>query len=355
MGLYGFEGLSAVRASDYGIANFRFLWKLILLEGRANHIKITKFIRLFIHKNILLTLPQFIFGFYSFFSAQSIFDDWYVVLYNLIFTSATVSFVGIYDQDIRYLSPKISESDEYPEKPPVFDSIESPVDDSMITCSKIRILKLVKKNFQHFYYITKRRILFSNNSFFYEFIISNIQAASVTVISFFFFSSNTVINQRGDSPDIMMIGYLIYILLIGTHIIGMVMRAGNINWLTVLTAVLGSVLPYISLAIWYDYNDGMNIHGTHTFIPMIFNVRFYLIIGVCLGGVFYTELILMIISFWFKPTLSEYTRCIKKMKKVDDPLYFKKKIIQCIKELHDPIMKKNNRAKVRKLMRYLEN
>ena len=36
---------------------------------------------------MLFTLPQFFLAFYVAFSGQTIFDDWYVSLYNLAFTS----------------------------------------------------------------------------------------------------------------------------------------------------------------------------------------------------------------------------------------------------------------------------
>lgn len=41
----------------------------------------------FFYKNMLFTLPQFYIAFYCGFSAQTIFDDWYVALFNLAFTS----------------------------------------------------------------------------------------------------------------------------------------------------------------------------------------------------------------------------------------------------------------------------
>jgi magnesium-transporting ATPase (P-type) len=57
---------------------------------------------LFFYKNVLYTFPQFIFGFFSYFSGLSLFDDWYLTMYNLLFTSFTVTYVGSYDVDISY-------------------------------------------------------------------------------------------------------------------------------------------------------------------------------------------------------------------------------------------------------------
>ena len=59
----------------------------------------------FFYKNMLFTLPQFIFGFYCGFSGQTIFDDIYISLYNLIFTSLPLVIRAIFEQDVYYVRP----------------------------------------------------------------------------------------------------------------------------------------------------------------------------------------------------------------------------------------------------------
>jgi len=51
---------------------------------------------------MIFTIPQFFFAFYSAFSGQSVFDDWYVTLYNLIFTALPLIVNAIFDQDVNY-------------------------------------------------------------------------------------------------------------------------------------------------------------------------------------------------------------------------------------------------------------
>ncbi len=41
----------------------------------------------FFYKNMVFTIPQYIFAFYSGYSGQTLFDDFYITLYNLIFTA----------------------------------------------------------------------------------------------------------------------------------------------------------------------------------------------------------------------------------------------------------------------------
>lgn len=73
-----------------------------MIQGRVNHYRISQFILLFFYKNILYTLPQLIYGYFSYFSGISLFDDWYLVLYNLLFTTVTVSYIGAFDLDVTY-------------------------------------------------------------------------------------------------------------------------------------------------------------------------------------------------------------------------------------------------------------
>ena len=57
----------------------------------------------FFYKNMLFTIPQFIYAFYCGFSSQTIFDDYYIALFNLIFTSLPLVIRAIFEQDVNYI------------------------------------------------------------------------------------------------------------------------------------------------------------------------------------------------------------------------------------------------------------
>ena len=102
VGLYGKEGLRAVQASDYALVNFRSLWKLLFFHGRLSYYRNTEFIKYFFYKNFIIAIPQLLFMFYNAFSAQTIFDDWYITFYNMLFTAVPVTFRAVIDMDITY-------------------------------------------------------------------------------------------------------------------------------------------------------------------------------------------------------------------------------------------------------------
>ncbi|CAM8938245.1 unnamed protein product [Rhodiola kirilowii] len=110
VGISGLEGMQAVMASDFAIAQFRFLADLLLVHGRWSYIRICKVVTYFFYKNLAFTLTQFWFTFQTGFSGQRFYDDWYQSLYNVLFTTLPVIIVGLFDKDVS-----ASLSKKYPE------------------------------------------------------------------------------------------------------------------------------------------------------------------------------------------------------------------------------------------------
>lgn len=52
---------------------------------------------------MLFTVPQFLIAFYNGYSGQTMFADWYITFYNLIFTSLPLIFRAVFEQDITYV------------------------------------------------------------------------------------------------------------------------------------------------------------------------------------------------------------------------------------------------------------
>ena len=101
IGLFGNEGMRAVQASDFAIPEFRMLWRLIFLHGRARYASISSFILYFFYKNVVLTMPHYFYAYFCGFSAMTVFDEWYIQLYNIIYTSVPVIALGIFDWDVH--------------------------------------------------------------------------------------------------------------------------------------------------------------------------------------------------------------------------------------------------------------
>ena len=70
VGIAGLEGTAAVRASDYAIAQFKFLKRLIFVHGRLHYRRISMLICYVFYKNGLLSLSSFWFGLFNGLSGQ---------------------------------------------------------------------------------------------------------------------------------------------------------------------------------------------------------------------------------------------------------------------------------------------
>ena len=70
VGISGQEGMQAVLASDFSLAQFRFLERLLLVHGRWSYLRMCKFLRYFFYKNFAFTLCHFWYAFCCGFSAQ---------------------------------------------------------------------------------------------------------------------------------------------------------------------------------------------------------------------------------------------------------------------------------------------
>ena len=101
IGISGVEGLQAACASDYAIAQFSFLNKLLLVHGAWSYSRLTKLILYSFYKNICLYVIEFWFAIESGFSGQIVFERWSIGLYNVIFTAAPPLALGLFD---RYCS-----------------------------------------------------------------------------------------------------------------------------------------------------------------------------------------------------------------------------------------------------------
>ncbi|KAM3609516.1 uncharacterized protein V6R79_016184 [Siganus canaliculatus] len=101
VGISGQEGTQAVLASDYSFAQFRYLQRLVLVHGRWSYFRMCHFLWYFFYKNFAFTLVHFWYAFFCGFSAQTVYDQWFITLFNIVYTSLPVLAMGLFDQDVN--------------------------------------------------------------------------------------------------------------------------------------------------------------------------------------------------------------------------------------------------------------
>lgn len=57
----------------------------------------------FLYKSLIFTVPRFLFNFYNAYSGYPIFDDYYIALYNVVFTALPLLIRALMEQDVNYV------------------------------------------------------------------------------------------------------------------------------------------------------------------------------------------------------------------------------------------------------------
>ncbi|XP_041666161.1 probable phospholipid-transporting ATPase IM [Cheilinus undulatus] len=101
VGISGQEGMQAVLSSDFSFAQFRYLQRLLLVHGRWSYLRMCTFLRYFFYKNFTFTFVHFWYAFFCGFSAQTVYDEWFITCYNLVYTALPVLGMSLFDQDVN--------------------------------------------------------------------------------------------------------------------------------------------------------------------------------------------------------------------------------------------------------------
>ncbi|EGG17717.1 P-type ATPase [Cavenderia fasciculata] len=216
VGISGREGMQAVLASDFAIAQFQMLRRLLFVHGHRSYKRMTKLILYSFAKNIALSISQFWFGFFSAFSGQMIYFDFLFTLYNALFTSLPVLMLGTFDQDA---------SDE----------------------------ELISKAYK--YRISQSNKPFSTRQFFWWVFVGMWQSAIIFFVTFFALQSATI--EGGKTLGLWSFGTAAYLYLILTVNlqISFVTRYWTRNniWATAISVIASIVFVIIySVVYWIE-------------------------------------------------------------------------------------------------------
>ncbi|EKX38131.1 hypothetical protein GUITHDRAFT_43842, partial [Guillardia theta CCMP2712] len=100
IGISGNEGMQAVRSSDYAIAQFRFLKRLLLVHGRSNYKRVSVVVMYSLYKNCTLVSTLFAFGTYSGWTGTALFDALMLAGFNVGWAFFGVIIFGTIENDV---------------------------------------------------------------------------------------------------------------------------------------------------------------------------------------------------------------------------------------------------------------
>ncbi|KAI5924225.1 hypothetical protein F4810DRAFT_709943 [Camillea tinctor] len=101
IGISGREGLQAARVADYSIAQFRFLQRLLLVHGRWMYLRTSKYILATFWKELVFYIVQAQYQRWNGYTGTSIYENWSLTVFNVLFTSLPVILLGIFEKDLK--------------------------------------------------------------------------------------------------------------------------------------------------------------------------------------------------------------------------------------------------------------
>uniref|UniRef100_A0A8C5P6W0 Phospholipid-transporting ATPase n=1 Tax=Leptobrachium leishanense TaxID=445787 RepID=A0A8C5P6W0_9ANUR len=100
VGIYGKEGMQAVLASDYSVAQFSFLQQLLYIHGRLSYIRLSKFLCYYNYKTVASLMNNFWYGFFNGFSVLLTTDMWFLLFNALLYSFLPALYIGVIDKDV---------------------------------------------------------------------------------------------------------------------------------------------------------------------------------------------------------------------------------------------------------------
>ena len=267
IGLYGEEGMRAVQASDFAIGEFHLLRRLLLHSGRTNLMRTSNMILYFFYKNFIITIIHFYFGFYNNFSGQTIIDDWFIAIYNMVLTALPLCLAAVYDFDFK------------PEDSIVLDKLLP-----FLYCEMRDDPKLTLKSF----------------------LLGNFKG--IIQGAFIFFTaiklmSNIPLDGSGDIADLWYFSFIIYTSVIFTISFKLLVQ---MSYFTILIVIVMGGFSWFLYIIVIMLSERMFLFNSVATGSVVFtNISTYLILIVFIGTCFISDYISKAIRFHFTFGLRE--------------------------------------------------
>ncbi|EAY06606.1 phospholipid-translocating P-type ATPase, flippase family protein [Trichomonas vaginalis G3] len=104
VGIIGREGRQAAQNSDFAITRFKHLKRLLAVHGRLSLVRISGVVRYMVYKNLVFSLVNIPFFYFTRWTPSPIFDGWLMATYNLMWTIFPPGEYGFFEQDVSFQS-----------------------------------------------------------------------------------------------------------------------------------------------------------------------------------------------------------------------------------------------------------
>lgn len=261
-----------------------------------------------------------------------------MLAFNLIFTSLPITVLAVYDKDVtyEYIMTDQEETEQYRDHD--FKCID--LDNSHIPSSTVKIMPLIKNNFQYLYHTTQQNWDFNWRVFFIEIINSVAIAVILCTLTFSVCSGTSIQHQDGYTYDFWMASFVIYGCLIYITNLVLIMRSGQITWFVMFWIAFFSIIPFLVLSLLFDTVMSVDNGSQYILLNMGSTYHYYLVCFIMTFIAFYFECVRCCIRIFWYPRLSDYYKLLIKCGKQNDLTKFDKDYLQSFAELNNPIQKR---------------
>ena len=297
IGIYGEEGMRAVQSSDFAIGEFKIIHRLLFFHGRTSYIRNSECIHYFFYKNFVFTLVQFFYGFLNNFSGQTIMDDWFITLFNLLFTSLPLAVRACLEFDLK------------PE-----DGI------------------VIRKMFPFLYLETRENQIFTRNKFFFTLLKGTFHC----LINYFYVVyclKNSIVDKNGNVECLWMISVNLFtniLIIISVDLIFYTKFYTGINFIVALISTFCFYLIFLFIVHFsMNFNSFGSMKVSFNSIEIWMNIIF--ICGFC----FFIDFVVKNYYFIFSPSLNVVLQSLRNQKKISSEKFLPKKVYKLIKKYNE--------------------
>ena len=294
IGIYGEEGMRAVQSSDFAIGEFKIIHRLLFFHGRTSYIRNSECIHYFFYKNFVFTLVQFFYGFLNNFSGQTIMDDWFITLFNLLFTSLPLAVRACLEFDLK------------PE-----DGI------------------VIRKMFPFLYLETRENQIFTRNKFFFTLLKGTFHC----LINYFYVVyclKNSIVDKNGNVECLWMISVNLFtniLIIISVDLIFYTKFYTGINFIV---ALISTFCFYLIFLFIVHFSMNFNSFGS---MKVSFNsIEIWMNIIFTSGFCFFIDFVVKNYYFIFSPSLNVVLQSLRNQKKISSEKFLPKKVYKLIKK-----------------------
>lgn len=100
VGVYGREGSQAAQSADFAIPRFKHLIRLLTIHGHWSYYRFSNVAMIMLFKNFMFIFAQFWFSLYNLWSPTSYYYDFFMSIFNLVYTVLPPFVFGCLEQDV---------------------------------------------------------------------------------------------------------------------------------------------------------------------------------------------------------------------------------------------------------------